>query len=123
MQLGNTSKDKSQNLAHARQQVVQAANHKQDGKRTDVIVLPECFNSPYGHEHFDGYAESIDFDDGKPYDVAQSASETVKMLSSAAKETGVWLFGGKEQDALHLLVSDIDSEYVLLVRLNTRARS
>lgn len=57
--------------------------------------MQECFNSPYGHVHFPTYAETINFEPGKEYDIANSASESVKMLSNAAKEHDVWLIGGK----------------------------
>jgi omega-amidase len=40
------------------------------------------------------YAEQIDFIEGQQYDVEKSESESIKMLSSAAKEAGVWLLGG-----------------------------
>lgn len=40
------------------------------------------------------YAENIGFAEGKAYDVGRSESESVKMLSAAAKETGAWLIGG-----------------------------
>ena len=40
------------------------------------------------------YAETIGFESGKPYDVAASESESVKLLSATAKETGTWLLGG-----------------------------
>lgn len=58
------------------------------------VVNQECFNSPYGHVHFPQYAEKVGFTPGKEYDVARSESESVKMLSAAAKEAGVWLIGG-----------------------------
>lgn len=63
-------------------------------KKPNLIVLPECFNSPYGHVHFPVYAENIGFAASKPYDITKSESESVKMLSSAAKETGSWIIGG-----------------------------
>lgn len=44
--------------------------------------------------HFPNYAESIGYSAGQKYDVEKSESESVKMLSSAAKEAGVWLLGG-----------------------------
>lgn len=59
-----------------------------DGRRQ------ECFNSPYGATHFPAYAETIGYKPGEPYDPARSESDTVKMLSSIAKETGTWLVGG-----------------------------
>jgi hypothetical protein len=54
----------------------------------------ECFNSPYGHTHFPVYAENIGFTPGESYNVQESASESVKMLSATAKEVGAWLVGG-----------------------------
>lgn len=56
--------------------------------------MKECFNSPYGHVHFPVYAEEIGFTPGTTFNVEESSSESVKMLSSVAKETGVWLLGG-----------------------------
>ena len=44
--------------------------------------------------HFPVYAESIGFKRGEKYDVNASESESVKMLSEAAKTEGVWLLGG-----------------------------
>ncbi|KAK0545930.1 Omega-amidase nit3 [Tilletia horrida] len=122
VQLGQTSKDKSFNLNHAREAVLKAA--KEDGG-ADIVVLPECFNSPYGVSYFDGYAESldglwekikkpitakqlshdasaevlesrwgIDGKDGASVDVSSTSSESLKMLSDVARETGVILVGG-----------------------------
>ena len=47
-----------------------------------VVALPECFNSPYGIQHFSKYAEPIP--DG----------ETSQALSAAAKENNIFLVGG-----------------------------
>ncbi|CAD6913261.1 unnamed protein product [Tilletia controversa] len=121
IQLGQTSKDKSFNLSHAREAVLRAA--KEDGG-ADLVVLPECFNSPYGVSHFEGYAESldglwekikkplqtsesgspsaealearwgIDGKDGASVDVSSIKSESLQMLSQVARETGVVLVGG-----------------------------
>ncbi|CAE6457383.1 unnamed protein product [Rhizoctonia solani] len=93
VQLGGTGADKAANLAHAKEMVLKAAQPV-DGKKTDLIVLPECFNSPYGHMHFPTYAETIGYKPGEPYDVSASKSESVKVLSEMAKETGKWLLGG-----------------------------
>ena len=46
------------------------------------------------------YAETIGYTPGQPYDVDASESESVKMLSAAAKEEGVWLLGGTLSDWL-----------------------
>jgi omega-amidase len=94
--------------------VLKAAHGDTAGQKPDLIVLPvryyfsyyysalvhaagrsqECFNSPYGHVHFPNYAENISFEAGKTYDIEKTESESVKMLSSVAKETGIWLLGG-----------------------------
>ncbi|KAH9056643.1 carbon-nitrogen hydrolase [Lactarius vividus] len=98
IQLGQIGADKAANLKHARDMIRKAANDEGTNGNTqgkpDLIVLPECFNSPYGHVHFPVYAESIGFRKGEKYDVDASQSESVKMLSEAAKTEGVWLLGG-----------------------------
>lgn len=92
IQLGNVGADKAANLDHARLQILKAANNKL--KPPNLIVLPECFNSPYGHVHFPVYAENINYKQGLEYDISKSESTSVQMLSAAAKETGTWLIGG-----------------------------
>ncbi|KAG6811174.1 hypothetical protein H0H92_008658 [Tricholoma furcatifolium] len=92
VQLGNIGADKAANIQHARQMILKAAAGRT--RKPELIVLPECFNSPYGHVHFPVYAEEIGFTPGKPYDVAKSNSESVKMLSATAKEIGTWIIGG-----------------------------
>ncbi|KAJ9595859.1 hypothetical protein L9F63_012961, partial [Diploptera punctata] len=47
-----------------------------------LVVLPECFNSPYGTEHFKNYAESI------------PNGETSTLISSLAKVLGVHIVAG-----------------------------
>ncbi|KAI9446840.1 carbon-nitrogen hydrolase [Lactarius indigo] len=98
IQLGQIGTDKAANLKHARDMIRKAANGEGRNSNThgkpDLVVLPECFNSPYGHVHFPVYAESIGFRKGEKYDVDSSQSESVKMLSEAAKTEGVWLLGG-----------------------------
>ncbi|KAF8629496.1 hypothetical protein AX15_003413 [Amanita polypyramis BW_CC] len=91
VQLGKITANKPENLRHARDLVLRAANNE---KKPDLIVLPECFNSPYGHTHFPNYAEKINFTPGEPYDAASSESETVRMLSATAREIKTWLIGG-----------------------------
>ncbi|THH27621.1 hypothetical protein EUX98_g6562 [Antrodiella citrinella] len=102
VQLGQIGGDKSANLKHAREMVLKAASASGHAKKPDLVVLPECFNSPYGHVHFPEYAEVIGYTPGKPFDVASSKSDSVKMLSAVAKETGKWLLGGTipERDAV-----------------------
>ncbi|KAI7870858.1 carbon-nitrogen hydrolase [Spinellus fusiger] len=77
VQLGNVTKDMHANLAHARTMILVAAS-----QGANVVVLPECFNSPYGTSYFPEYAEPL------------STSASVKMLSETAKEANVYVIGG-----------------------------
>ncbi|RUP43643.1 carbon-nitrogen hydrolase [Jimgerdemannia flammicorona] len=69
--------NKDENLKNARKNVLEASNHG-----ANVVVLPECFNSPYGTSFFPNYAENI------------PQGSSVKALSEMAKDAGVYLFGG-----------------------------
>ncbi|XP_060090573.1 omega-amidase NIT2 [Heteronotia binoei] len=53
-----------------------------------LVVLPECFNSPYGTQYFPEYAEKI-------------PGESTQKLSEVAKECNIYLIGGSipEEDA------------------------
>ncbi|KAG1294756.1 hypothetical protein G6F66_004929 [Rhizopus arrhizus] len=77
VQLGNVGFNKTANLAHAREKILEAAKNG-----AQVIVLPECFNSPYGAKYFPQFAEIL------------KGGESVTMLSSAAKEANAYLIGG-----------------------------
>ncbi|KAH9999011.1 carbon-nitrogen hydrolase [Russula vinacea] len=77
IQLGQIGADKRANLKHARDMIRRAASGEGVGGKPDLIVLPECFNSPYGHP--------IEFKQGEKYNVEACKSESVK---------GVWLLGG-----------------------------
>ncbi|XP_056315077.1 omega-amidase NIT2 [Danio aesculapii] len=72
----HVSKIKADNLGRAQTLVKEAAG--QDAK---VVVLPECFNSPYGTGFFKEYAEKI-------------PGESTQVLSETAKECGIYLVGG-----------------------------
>ncbi|XP_068599804.1 omega-amidase NIT2 [Brachionichthys hirsutus] len=67
---------KADNLTRARGLVRDAA-----GQGSEVVLLPECFNSPYGTSFFREYAESI-------------PGESTQLLAEAAKENRVYLVGG-----------------------------
>jgi omega-amidase len=54
-----------------------------------MIVLPECFNSPYGCQYFPKYAETI-----LPSPPPKEKAPSWHMLSSIAAETKTYLVGG-----------------------------
>jgi omega-amidase len=70
--------DKQKNIANALEKIREAVT---DG-RAQVVILPECFNSPYGVEYFAKYAEII------------PSGETSQNLSAIAKELAIYLIGG-----------------------------
>ncbi|RKP34887.1 carbon-nitrogen hydrolase [Dimargaris cristalligena] len=72
--------NKATNLQVAREKVLAAG---QNG--ADVVVLPECFNSPYGVQHFEQYAEPIE---------GTAPGESIRALSAMAKDAQVYLVGG-----------------------------
>lgn len=115
VQLGQTSKDKRFNLDHARDAVTQAVREHPDG-RSQLVVLPECFNSPYGVNFFDTYAESLSglyekvrgaaeggrwkiMNKGGAHPISLDEatlqkSETLRLLSGLARENSIVLVGG-----------------------------
>lgn len=76
--------DKSANLARAAEQVSKAAA---SGSR--IVVLPECFNSPYGCDYFPDYAEVL-----QPSPPTKEASPSFHALSEMARANKVYLVGG-----------------------------
>ncbi|PFH60814.1 hypothetical protein XA68_10275 [Ophiocordyceps unilateralis] len=54
-----------------------------------IIVLPECFNSPYGCNNFPKYAEKL-----LPSPPPRRESPTFHMLQNAASRNNVYLIGG-----------------------------
>ncbi|XP_056132173.1 omega-amidase NIT2 [Lampris incognitus] len=72
----HVTKVKADNLSKARRLINEAA-----AQGSKMVVLPECFNSPYGTNFFPEYAEKI-------------PGESTQMLSKAAKENKVYLVGG-----------------------------
>ncbi|MGI6727408.1 MAG: carbon-nitrogen hydrolase family protein [Anaerovoracaceae bacterium] len=69
-------KEKEINLKKAEEMIREAAL-----RGSQVISLPEIFNSPYSTKHFRSYAED-------------EKGQTVTLLSSLAKELSVYLIGG-----------------------------
>jgi predicted amidohydrolase len=78
--------NKSKNLEKAAKMVSAAAQ-----KGANIVVLPECFNSPYGTNFFASYAEEMN-----------NSSETYKALSKMAKDSNVILIGGSFPEKDHL---------------------
>lgn len=76
--------DKTHNLSHARTKVLEAAK-----SGSKIVVLPECFNSPYGTKYFPQYAETL-----LPSPPSEKQSPTFHALSKLAKEANVYLVGG-----------------------------
>ena len=66
--------DKAHNLSHARNKVLEAAK-----AGSKIVVLPECFNSPYGTKYFSQYAETL-----LPSPPSESQSPTFHALSQLA---------------------------------------
>lgn len=72
----HVKKLKADNLNRAQSLVKEAAS-----QGAKVVILPECFNSPYGTGYFAEYAEEI-------------PGESTQVLSETAKECGIYLVGG-----------------------------
>ncbi|QSS63275.1 amidohydrolase [Histoplasma capsulatum] len=76
--------DKALNLSHARNKVLEAAK-----AGASLIVLPECFNSPYGTQYFPKYAEAL-----LPSPPSKEQSPSFHTLSTLASEAKAYIIGG-----------------------------
>lgn len=88
--------DKKANLQHALSKIQEA---KAGG--ADIIVLPECFNSPYSTAAFPQYAEPVP-NCGEPFDINETASPSIAMLSKAAADCQVTLIAGSIPEVVAL---------------------
>ncbi|KAI5781933.1 carbon-nitrogen hydrolase [Geopyxis carbonaria] len=96
IQLASTA-DKSSNLERAATFVKSAA---QAG--ASIVVLPECFNSPYGCEHFPRYAEPIPRPGMPPASVSALASPSFRALSTLAAAAKVHLVAGSIPESVKI---------------------
>lgn len=72
------SKDKLANINNASQKIREAVQQH----KPRLLVLPECFNCPYGTKYFREYSETI------------PTGQTSQKLSELAKELQVYIVGG-----------------------------
>jgi len=79
-----TGADKATNLLRARDKVLEATS-----SGAKLVVLPECFNSPYGTSFFPKYSEVL-----LPSPPSQEQSPTFQALSELARESKSFLVGG-----------------------------
>ncbi|QUC20408.1 uncharacterized protein UV8b_04649 [Ustilaginoidea virens] len=79
-----TGPDKRANLARAAAQVAAAAR-----RGCGIVVLPECFNSPYGCEHFAAHAETL-----QPSPPPEAQAPSFHALRAMAARHAVYLVGG-----------------------------
>jgi len=84
--------DKAVNLTNARQSIEKAAD-----AGAEMVVLPECWNCPYGTKYFAEYAETVPGAGEVPDD---SASPSVAMLAEVAKKRGIFICGGSNPERL-----------------------
>lgn len=73
------SMSKEENLAKAAELIGSAVT-----SGCNVVVLPECFNSPYGTKYFADYAE----------DISDPEAPTLKALKSLAIQHSIYIVGG-----------------------------
>lgn len=76
--------DKKANLDSAASHVASAAS-----SGAKIVVLPECFNSPYGTDHFPQYAETL-----QPSPPSRDDAPSYHALSAMAADNKVYLVGG-----------------------------
>lgn len=82
-----SSADKLENIQHARDMILRAVSESQ----SDLVVLPECWNSPYSTASFPVYAEPVPSVGAKP---DPSTTPSTQMLVDVAKERKIWIVGG-----------------------------
>ena len=82
-----SSSEKKENILHAKEMIAKAVRENS----SNIIVLPECWNSPYSTASFPVYAEEIP-EPGQCVD--EIIHPSTKMLCDAAKMHEVYIIGG-----------------------------
>nr|CAG8502708.1 523_t:CDS:10 [Entrophospora candida]CAG8641475.1 5150_t:CDS:10 [Entrophospora candida] len=98
IQLAVTS-NKQTNLTNAKNKILEASNNG-----AKLIILPEVFNSPYGTEYFDEYAENI------------PQGDSIKMLSEVAKEAKSYVIGDESNGKLYNTSTAYDTNGKLIAK-------
>lgn len=78
------STDKEANLRATAEKVAKAAS-----SGAKIVVLPECFNSPYGPKYFPQYAETL-----LPSPPSKEQAPSYHALSAMAADNQIYLVGG-----------------------------
>jgi omega-amidase len=71
------TKDKQHNVRNAVEKIRNAAD-----QGAKLVILPECFNCPYGNQYFPEYAEDV------------NKSETLEQISQVAQEKQIYIVAG-----------------------------
>ncbi|KJE95623.1 nitrilase [Capsaspora owczarzaki ATCC 30864] len=94
--------DKQANLDNAASHIETAADNG-----AKLVILPECFNSPYGTKFFPEYAEPI-------------PGPSTSALAAVAKKRGIYLIGGsipeRDQDKLYNTSTVFDTRGELIAK-------
>lgn len=100
--------DKNSNILKAREYIQHAVNDY----NASLIILPECWNSPYDTSAFPEYAEVLPNVKDEVYDLGNSPSALI--LFECAKEFGIYIIGGsipEVVDSVKEEEKDINSYY------------
>ena len=97
--------DKAANLTKVTKFIDDAVSKSPE---VNLVMLPECFNSPYAVDQFRNYAEPI------------PQGETTQLLSSLAKKHNIFMVGGSipergDDDKIYNRINFYRLVFVLLV--------
>jgi omega-amidase len=87
----NIKATKQKTLQHIGDRIEEAS-----ASGSDLVILPECFNSPYGAAYFREYGELVGPIHTDPLALGRTKSDTIRYLSLLAKRHSVYIVGGKQ---------------------------